>query len=173
MKPKKSNLKTNREYFTPFHRILECISFACLIACFVLAVIAMRTFPDTIPTHFTIDGTPDGYGSPSSMLVLPLIIAPCLVLLSLIAHFVPVQYWNMPFRVSSSPDVARAVYQKILTLEYLIQAEISIFTLLSQIQSFRLSGKGVLLGCGLLMIAMIISIAVPVVQAYRINKTAP
>ena len=173
MKPKKWSLKTNREYITPFHIVLECISFACLIACFVLAVIAMRTFPDTIPTHFTIDGTPDGYGSPSSMLALPLIITPVMVLLSLIAHFVPAQYWNMPFRVSSSPEIARAVYRKILTLEYLIQAEISIFTLLSQIQSFRLSGKGVLLGCGLLMIAIIISIAVPVVQAYHINQEKP
>lgn len=168
----KVNLQANRDYFTPLHYVLEFASFACLIACFVLAVIAIRTFPDTIPTHFTIDGTPDGYGSPASLVILPSIMLPVTLLLSLIARIVPAKYWNTPFQVNSSPEIARAVYRKILTLEYLVQFEISVYTLWAQIQSFRLSGKGVLLACGLLMIVLIISIAVPVVQAYRINKSS-
>lgn len=167
----KINLKTNRAYFTPLHYVLELVSFGCLIACFVLAVIAIRTFPETIPTHFAIDGTPDGYGSPASLLVLPIIMTPTTLLISLISHLVQPQCWNMPFAVNKSPKTARIVYQKMITMELLIQFEISVYTLWAEIQSFRLSGKGVLLACGLLMIVLIVSIVVPVVQAYRINKS--
>lgn len=44
-------------------KILELISVVLLIGSVLNVVSVIGHLPDTIPCHFTIDGTPDGYGS--------------------------------------------------------------------------------------------------------------
>jgi uncharacterized membrane protein len=57
-------------------RLLEAVSVGALLVNFVLTWLALDSgfkVPDQIPTHFDIAGRPDGWGSPLSLLLLPVV----------------------------------------------------------------------------------------------------
>ena len=56
-------------------RITEALAWICAIASLVITVVRIPQLPDTIPTHFDINGIPNGWGSPTSLLALPIIMA--------------------------------------------------------------------------------------------------
>ena len=55
-------------------RITEALAWICAIASLVVTAVRIPQLPDTIPTHFDINGIPNGWGSPTSLLALPIII---------------------------------------------------------------------------------------------------
>lgn len=57
--------------------MLEILSYVLLLVCFIIAIVGMATLPDEIPTHFTMSGEIDGYGSPGTLLILPIIMLIC------------------------------------------------------------------------------------------------
>lgn len=57
--------------------MLEILSYVLLLVCFIIAIVGMATLPDEIPTHFTMSGEIDGYGSPGTLLMLPIIMLIC------------------------------------------------------------------------------------------------
>ena len=69
--------------------MLEILSYVLLLVCFIIAIVGMATLPDEIPTHFTMSGEIDGYGSPGTLLILPIIMLICNGMTSLIMHVMP------------------------------------------------------------------------------------
>ncbi len=59
-------------------------------------------------------GEIDGYGSPYTALILPLIMLSMVILFCLISHLVSPKYWNMPFKVK--PQAAVVVYGDMVTM---------------------------------------------------------
>lgn len=57
----------NKPYMTKRHLVLEILSYVLLLVCFIIAIVGMATLPDEIPTHFTMSGEIDGYGSPGTL----------------------------------------------------------------------------------------------------------
>ena len=55
--------------------------------------------PDRIPTHFDLAGNPDGWGSPRTLLVLPVIALVLYLVITLVALFPSV--FNYPVRVTA------------------------------------------------------------------------
>ncbi|NCA81026.1 MAG: DUF1648 domain-containing protein [Sphingobacteriia bacterium] len=74
--------------------IFEVIGAILLIALFVFLGIKYGSLPDTIPTHFNSAGEIDGWGSKSSIWVLP-ILGVFLYLLATVVSFFP-SAWNFP-----------------------------------------------------------------------------
>ena len=60
-----------------FHRnsdwLLRRISAVLLVLVLIMAIYAAITFPEVIPVHFNAKGKPDGWGSPATLLILPLL----------------------------------------------------------------------------------------------------
>lgn len=155
-------------YRTRLHVVLEVLAWLALLLCLAVAVYGMCTLPEEIATHFTWDGTPDGYGSPTSLLVLPLTMIPCLGIISLIAHFVSPDFWNTPFEVK---EVCKPlVYGDLTTMLHAVQLEIASFSLYSQMKSYQQSGTGMLLATGILMAALAVTIIGLSLRAYRHNR---
>lgn len=77
-------------------RITEALAWICAIASLVITVVRIPQLPDTIPTHFDINGIPNGWGSPASLLALPIIILIANAIISLVVHAVDPKYWNRP-----------------------------------------------------------------------------
>lgn len=77
-------------------RITEALAWICAIASLVITVVRIPQLPDTIPTHFDINGIPNGWGSPTSLLALPIIILIVNAAVSLIVRKVDPKYWNRP-----------------------------------------------------------------------------
>lgn len=84
---------------TKRHLVLEILSYVLLLVCFIIAIVGMATLPDEIPTHFTMSGEIDGYGSPGTLLILPIIMLICNGMTSLIMHVMPPTMWNTPSKL--------------------------------------------------------------------------
>lgn len=89
----------NKPYMTKRHLVLEILSYVLLLVCFIIAIVGMATLPDEIPTHFTMSGEIDGYGSPGTLLILPIIMLICNGMTSLIMHVMPPTMWNTPSKL--------------------------------------------------------------------------
>ena len=155
-------------YRTKGHRFLELATWILWLIGLLIAIHGIRTLPDEIATHFALDGTPDGYGSPASLLILPVLMAFCLGLICIVANAVPPEYWNMPFSVTKGCE--RAVYGDMLTMVHAIGAEIAGFTVYSQIKSYQQSGTGILTAVGILFAALAVTIVLQCRRASRHNK---
>lgn len=152
---------------TKRHTVLEAVAWLLLLASYGVAIAGMRYLPDTIATHFMLDGTPNGYGSPGSLLISPIIMTFPLAIVSLMAHFMPVDMLNIPFEMHKENE--ERVYQTIITMLHALQVEISGFVLYMTIMSYRQDGR--IMPCLVLFLGIL---AVTVIgatrRAYRINQ---
>ena len=101
---------------TKRHLVLEILSYVLLLVCFIIAIVGMATLPDEIPTHFTMSGEIDGYGSPGTLLILPIIMLICNGMTSLIMHVMPPTMWNTPSKLK--PQNAVRALQDMICLLY-------------------------------------------------------
>ena len=85
--PKEGGKMKNRNYYTRFHMILEILSWVLMLASLLIAIIGSVTLKGPIAIHFDGKGNPNGYGSPASMLLLPIIMMVTNGTVSLIGHF--------------------------------------------------------------------------------------
>ena len=128
----------------------------------------MRNLPKTIATHFALDGTPDGYGSPGSLLILPIIITIALGIVSLVAHFVPVDMLNVPFEMQEKNQTQ--VYQTIISMLHALQIEIGAYTLYMTIMSYRQDGRYAILSLVIFLAVLGATTVGATVRAYHINQ---
>lgn len=125
----------NKPYMTKRHLVLEILSYVLLLVCFIIAIVGMATLPDEIPTHFTMSGEIDGYGSPGTLLILPIIMLICNGMTSLIMHVMPPTMWNTPSKLK--PQNAVRALQDMISMIAWMELEISAFTLFSTISIYR------------------------------------
>lgn len=157
-----------KEYRTRLHIILEIATWLILLFTLLIAIYGIKTLPETIATHYNAAGEVDGYGSPASLLINPLLTVLPLGIISLVVHFVRPEFWNTPFEVKK--ENAAAVYRDMITMMLLVQAEIAAFMLYSQIKSFLQDGAEMLAATGLFMVALFATIIVMSLRAWRHNR---
>ena len=78
-----------KPYITKAHLLLERVAWLLLAAAFAVCVYGAVTIKGDFPIHFDIYGSPDGYGSPLTMLLFPIFMLGVLVLISVIVRKVP------------------------------------------------------------------------------------
>ncbi len=103
-----------KPYIRISHIFMEAVSFVFILASVLYVIIKASTIDGQIPTHYNMAGEIDGYGSPFSALILPLIMLSMVILFCLISHLVSPKYWNMPFKVK--PQAAVVVYGDMVTM---------------------------------------------------------
>lgn len=145
----------NKPYMTKRHLVLEILSYVLLLVCFIIAIVGMATLPDEIPTHFTMSGEIDGYGSPGTLLILPIIMLICNGMTSLIMHVMPPTMWNTPSKLK--PHNAVRALQDMISMIAWMELEISVFTLFLTISIYRGkdAGSSIILFVGALTVTII------------------
>lgn len=123
---------------TKQHNIMEAVAWLAVLVCFGIAIYGIATLPDEIATHFTFRGEPDGYGSPTRLLILPVIMLSVDGVLSIVAHVVSPRHWNTPTAVTR--DNSGAVYRALLTMTHLLQLEVSLWALFMESMSYLQNG---------------------------------
>ena len=83
---------------TPFDWALEFVAFAFLLILFTLPLIYLKTLPETIPVHFNASGQPDGYGSRSTLFLLPAIGAIMYLLMTIVEAYPHI--YNFPVAIT-------------------------------------------------------------------------
>lgn len=145
----------NKPYMTKRHLVLEILSYVLLLVCFIIAIVGMATLPDEIPTHFTMSGEIDGYGSPGTLLILPIIMLICNGMTSLLMHVMPPTMWNTPSKLK--PQNAVRALQDMISMIAWMELEISVFTLFLTISIYRGkdAGSSIILFVGALTVTII------------------
>ena len=153
---------------TKRHTVLEMLAWLLLLASYGIAIYGMRHLPKTIATHYALDGAPDGYGSPGSLLILPIIITIALGVVSLVAHFVPVDMLNVPFEMQEKNQTQ--VYQTIISMLHELQIEIGAYTLYMTSMSYRQDGRYAILSLVIFLAVLGATTVGATVRAYHINQ---
>lgn len=157
-----------KEYRTRLHVVLEIAAWLLLLATLLIAVYGIRTLPETIATHYNAAGEVDGYGSPATLLILPMLMILPLGIISLVIHFVRPEFWNTPFAVKE--ENAAVVYRDMTTMMHLVQVEIAAFMLYTQIKSFLQDGTRMLAATILFLVVLFATIIGMAVRAWRHNR---
>lgn len=153
---------------TKRHTVLEVLAWLLLLTSYGIAIYGMRHLPESIATHYALDGAPDGYGSPGSLLILPIIITIALGTVSLVAHFVPVDMLNVPFEMQEKNQTQ--VYQTIISMLHALQIEIGAYTLYMTIMSYRQDGRYAILSLVIFLAVLGATTVGATVRAYHINQ---
>ena len=157
-----------KQYIKKSHKIIEIVSYAILWASIIIAIIGAITLPDKIATHYNGAGEVDGYGSPATLLFLPIIMLVCNLSCSLILHFLPSNMWNTPSKVKPGRELA--VFSVMSCMMVWMEAEISLFTLYSTIISYRELGSLIMPGVVVFMVVIFATIIYGIVGFYKQNS---
>ena len=83
-------------------RIINRISnILCIITIAIMVILLLlnwNSLPDRVPTHFTFDGTPDGFGGKSALIREPIIAVVLFAIMTVAQHFP--QIWNFPVQLT-------------------------------------------------------------------------
>lgn len=157
----------NNCFRTRLHRLLEAGAWLVWLAALLTGVYGVCTLPEEIITHYAWDGTPDGYGSPAVLLLLPLLMLPALGIISLVAHRVDPALWNTPFVVREERKAL--VYADMTALLHAVQLEIAVYALYTQISVYRQHSVSLAV-LALWTAALAATILGSCVRAYRHNR---
>lgn len=117
-------MKTSaKEYLTPGHKRLEIGAWALVGLTLTLAIYGGCTVKGSFPTHYGMDGQANRYGSAWILLLYPVLGALVLGVLSLVAHGVSPEDWNLPFVLKEENKTP--VFRDMLTMLFLLEGEIS------------------------------------------------
>ncbi len=78
--------------------IFELVTVTLIIVMWVIALVVWNRSPESVPTHFSIDGTPDAYGSRSALLIIP-VVGTLVSLLLLVGAYFPTRFVRLPVEV--------------------------------------------------------------------------
>ena len=107
-----------------FDYIIESITIIGLIVLFVLCIIYYGRLPDSIPTHFDLQGNPNSYGSKGSIWFLPILGAILYVGLTILSNYP--HTFNYPVNITSE-NAARMYKKGIMILRLLKLIIIGLF----------------------------------------------
>jgi hypothetical protein len=83
---------------------VEIIAIAITVAGLAFTVVPLAfwwsSLPDTIPSHFGLDGRPDAYGSKTALLIFPVVALAVTILFQTLCHFPWIL--NYPVRVTAA-----------------------------------------------------------------------
>lgn len=156
-----------KPYINKIHIILEVIGYLACILALVYAIVMANTIEGEIPTHYNIEGEIDGYGSASSLIILPAIMLGTMLLMSACLHLLSANAWNTGFKLN--PEKQNIV---LADLGYMIASMVLEIGLFTAVATFLFTSKGgiILLASGVLIVATSLSCIVFFIKAYRDNR---
>lgn len=96
--------------------ILKAVAFLCCAATAVIVAVRWNKLPDKIPTHFELNGEPNGFGG-KKMLIVLLVVMVAITGLMYLSEMFP-KMWNLPVKITDSNR--EFVYR---TVKYFMEVE--------------------------------------------------
>lgn len=120
--------------FSKFQIALEILTLAVNIGTAVFLIVIWGSLPEQIPTHFNASGEIDGYGSPSSLILLFV----TMVLFGLMFFVITLfpNIWNMPGKITENNALKAYSYMRsmICSLSLIITVTFAYMTIMSALQ---------------------------------------
>lgn len=96
--------------------ILKAVAFLCCAATALIVAVRWNKLPDKIPTHFELNGEPNGFGG-KKMLIVLLVVMVAITGLMYLSELFP-KMWNLPVKITDSNR--EFVYR---TVKYFMEVE--------------------------------------------------
>ena len=145
-------------------RVMEILCLVLLLLQFVLPVALWRLMPDPLPTHYTMAGEVDGWGSRGTVFIMAGFSLFLWVLLSLV-NWIDPRNWNIPFTIPWGREVP--VYSAVKTMLVALKLETMLLFAAQELTMALSAGKWVLPVTGSLCGLMFVTIAVGLWAAWR------
>ena len=157
----------NKPYIKLWHFILEIQGYVILLISIIYGIAFAVSTEGEVPTHFQMDGTVDGYGSPATLLILPVVMLFCNVMMSVILHFMNPKSWNMVVK----PTEANALYLYTDVSELMVEMEF-IFSVYSLVYMLTIDKSSVITGIatGVMLVLMFGAIGLNIAKSIRHGK---
>ena len=168
MKPSPEKRPILKPALTKADYILEAIAILAIVSVWILPLLLFHNLPDTIPTHYKINGEADGWGSKTSIFILPAISLVLVTGLGILNKFPHI--FNYPVRVTA--DNALQLYCKGTRLIRIVKVMISLLFLFIEWLICNTGGNAKLPGW-LLPVILIIPAALPIVMALILFNNPP
>lgn len=104
---------------------VEFAAFAFLVVLIVLPLINITSMPETIPVHFNAAGQPDGYGSRSTLFLLPVIGTFMYLMMTILEAFPHIYNFPVEITQENAPVQYRMATRLIRILKTVILAVFS------------------------------------------------
>lgn len=152
------------------YKIIELVGYVIILLALVLAIVTIATGRgDKIPLHIGIGGDVEYVESPALFIIFPIMMAGCELMNTLCFHILPMDMFNMPFKVKDEYKVA--AYYVGLDMLACMHIILAVFTLVF-IALFLVglgegaAGASAMVMCG----GMFIAIAVGFIRDYKLSK---
>lgn len=157
----------NKPYINKLHFILEGLGYICNFLSVAYAIVKINTIDGEIPTHYNAYGEVDGYGSPTTLLILPICMLVTCAIVSLCLHLVPVSMWNTGFKLTPGREnIVLADFGYMMSAMVLEMGAYSLVT----VYFFDKGAGGVMISSLVLVAISFLTVAVFFIKAYRDNK---
>lgn len=152
---------------SPLEKVLQLIGAAALLFTFVQLIFFWGSLPATIATHFNGAGNPDGWGSKTSLLFMPILSLVMAAVLTLLERFPHI--YNLPCEVTerNAPGVYQAAREMVVWLKLILILTFGYIEFMS-IQTARGATSG--LGEFFLPVSMGFLLAMMIIYIIRIVR---
>jgi uncharacterized membrane protein len=96
-----------RPEWTPFDKTMEIISWVFFLLMWGIIIANFFSLPDSVPTHFNVEGKADGYGERYTVLWFPAVITAGFILLREVAK----RPWHFNYIVAPTPQNYQELYR--------------------------------------------------------------
>lgn len=157
----------NKPYISLPQFVCEIAAWLICLAALISGIVSGITIKEPIPTHFSISGQIDGYGSAWVAVLLPVVMVALAVLLSVFGHFGNPYKWNLPFKLNEKNAVY--VFHDFVWMYALLEL---VFSLLALAYSILIVTDGSkFLVCSIMMVLVLpFIVIIPTVRASKHNK---
>lgn len=157
----------NKPYITLKVFIIEIISWVLYLGSLVFAIYKAANTEGLIPVKFSATGEILRYGSPWTIVLMPVLMLFTGVVLSVVLHFLPASAWNMPVKVK--PEKALKLYIAVAYMLALLNLEFAVFTALSTV--FFAKGDSFMMFAAIgLCVLMFATIGIVIAYIVRANR---
>ncbi len=144
---------------------LETVALLALITIWTVPVIMYTSLPDTIPTHFSLQGKADSWGSKSTIFLLPIISILLFAGLTILNKYP--HTFNYPVKVTK--ENASQLYTKGTRMIRILKVIVVLLFLFIEILILR-SVESTQLPTWFFLLVLLLPIVLPVVMAYMLTK---
>ena len=105
--------------------VLKVISFVVLILIWIFTIVNFKNLPETIPIHYNIDGTPDGFGPKSTIWFETTLTTALFLFLMYVSKKPNFPLLNIPQNIKKKPILTEFIVSILLLIIMLIFADIN------------------------------------------------
>ena len=105
--------------------VLKVISFVVLILIWIFTIVNFKNLPETIPIHYNIVGTPDGFGSKSTIWFETTLTTALFLFLMYVSKKPNFPLLNIPQNIKKKPILTEFIVSILLLIIMLIFADIN------------------------------------------------